>query len=133
MKVLLRRDQRDGLLGKVIFVLDVRAEVSEAELANIRKYKLGKEFLYARNSDAPTDPGWKGVGKMILFHALNLTLSVNDMISGKKIECKNILEMLATEQQIREAAINFGRVLEAASHFGGEEVLSVGAEEAVAA
>jgi len=55
------------------------------------------------------------------------------MISGKKIECKSILEMLGAEQQIKEAAINFGRVLEAASRFGGEEVLSVGAEEAEAA
>lgn len=133
MKVLLRRDQRDGMLGKIIFVLVVRAEVSEQEQANIKKYKLGKEFLYVKNKDVPTDTGWKGAAKLLAFHAMNLTLSVNDLISGKTIECKDILEMLAAEEQIKEAVTNFGRILEAASRFGGEEVLTVGADEIQAA
>ena len=123
MKLLLRRDQRSGLTGKVIFTLDVRAEISPEEKARIDKYKLGRELLYVKNTNVPDDPGWKGVGKMLVFHALNITVSVNDLVFGKRVECKDILEMLAAEQQIKEAAINFGRILEAASHFGGEEVV----------
>lgn len=133
MKLLIRRDQRAGMMGKVIFTLDVRADISDDERGRINKYKLGKELLYVKNTDVPQDEGWKGVGKLLVFHALNITVSVNDLVSGKRIECKDILEMLAAEQQIKDAAINFGRVLEAASHFGGEEVLPIGQEEAAAA
>jgi hypothetical protein len=129
MKLLLRRDQRSGLMGKVIFTLDVRAEISGEERACIDKYKLGKEILYARNTDMPQDEGWKGVGKLLVFHAMNLTISVKDLVSGKRVECKDILEMLAAENQIKDAAINFGRILEAAAHFGGEEVIPIGADE----
>jgi hypothetical protein len=35
------------------------------------------------------------------------------------------MEMLAVEQQIREAAQTFGSVLRAASQFGGEEVIEL--------
>lgn len=129
MKLLLRRDQRSGLMGKVIFTLDVRAEISSEERARIDRYKLGKEILYARNTDVPQDEGWKGVGKLLIFHAMNLTISVNDLVSGKRVECKDILEMLAAENQIKDAAVNFGRILEAAAHFGGEEVILIGADE----
>lgn len=133
MKLLLRRDQRTSTFGKAIFTLDVRAEISPDERARIDKYKLGKELLYVRNTNVPDDPGWKGVGKLLIFHALNITLSVNDLVSGKRIECKDILEMLAAENQIKDAATNFGRILEAASHFGGEEVIPIGSEEVRAA
>ncbi|MGH9807380.1 MAG: hypothetical protein ACRD9W_08975, partial [Terriglobia bacterium] len=85
--------------------------------------------LYVRNTDVPQDEGWKGVGKLLLFHAMNLTISVNDLVAGKKVECKDILEMLAAEQQIKDAALNFGRILEAAAHFGGEEVIPIGVDE----
>jgi hypothetical protein len=37
VKLLLRRDQRGGLLGKVVFTLDVRAQLTDAERANIAK------------------------------------------------------------------------------------------------
>lgn len=129
MKLLLRRDQRSGLMGKIIFTLEVRAQISPEEKARIDKYKLGKELLYVKNTNVPTDEGWKGVGKLLMFHAMNITVSVNDLVSGKRIECKDILEMLAVEEQIKTATLNFGRALEAAAHFGGEEVISIGADE----
>jgi|SRR6185437_2530311 len=129
MKLLLRRDQRQGVLGKVVFTLEVRAEISSDERSRIDKYKLGKEILYMRNKDVPQEEGWKGVGKLLVFHALNLTITVNDLVAGKKVECKDILEMLAAEEQIKDAAVSFGRILEAAAHFGGEEVIPIGADE----
>ncbi len=130
MKLLLRRDQRQGMLGgKIIFTLDVRAQISPEEHANIDRYKLGGQFLYVKNTDVPREEGLKGVGKLLLFHAMNITISVNDLVNGKKIECKDIMEMLAAEEQIKESAINFGRILEAAAHFGGEEVIALGTDE----
>ena len=129
MKLLLRRDQRQGLLGKMIFTLDVRAQISGEERARIDKYRLGRELLYVKNTDVPENDGWKGVGKLLVFHALNISITVNDLVGGRKIECKDILEMLAVEQQIKDAAVNFGRMLEAAARFGGEEVIPIGADE----
>jgi hypothetical protein len=40
MKLLLRRDQKSGMLGmgKISFTLDVRAELSDDEKENIKKY-----------------------------------------------------------------------------------------------
>ena len=130
MKLLLRRDQRSGLLGKMIFTLEVRAQISPEEKARIDKYKLGKEALYIKNTNVPTDEGWKGVAKLLMFHAMNITVTVNDLVSGKRLECKDILEMLAVEEQIKTAAQNFGRMLQAAAYFGGEEVIPIGADEA---
>jgi hypothetical protein len=50
---------------------------------------------------------------------------VNDLASGKKVECKDIIEMMAVVEQIKEAAQTFKAVLNAAAHFGGEEVIEL--------
>jgi hypothetical protein len=133
MKLLLRRNQNAGMFGKITFVLDARAEISAEERAAIDKYKLGGELLYVKNKDVPRDEGIKQLGKLLVFHALNLTISVNDLVNGKRIDCKDIWEMLAAEDQLKEAAIGFGRILEAARHFGGEQVIPIGQDEQPAA
>ncbi|MDR3526083.1 MAG: hypothetical protein P4L57_02315 [Rhizomicrobium sp.] len=126
MKLLLRRDERSSIMGKPIFVLEMRAELSEVERGWIQKYKFGSSLLYTKkgkpNADTTT---LAGVGQVLVHYAMDLTVSVNDLVNGKKIECKDIMEMLAVEQQIREAAQNFGSVLRAASQFGGEEVIEL--------
>jgi hypothetical protein len=125
MKLLLRRDQKPGMLGmgKVSFILEVRAQLSEEELASVKKYKLGETMLYER--DKVVDPGFGllGVASRLAFRMVNVSVSVNDLANGKKIECKDIVEMIAVEEQIKQAAQTFKSVLEAATRFGGEEVL----------
>jgi hypothetical protein len=125
MNLLLRRDQRSGLLGKVIFQLDVRAEISREELASIQRYKLGGTMLYTKNEMVDPGSGLLGLASRLAFHAMNISVTVNDLVQGKRIECKDILEMLAVEGQIREAALTFKQVLDAAAHFGGEEVIAL--------
>jgi hypothetical protein len=128
MKLLLRRDQRQSTFGKVIFVLQMRAQLSDEERGYIAKYRFGSEMLYVRDEKPNVDPNTiKGLGKLLIAHALNVSVSVNDLVNGKTIECKNILEMLSAEEQIREAARNFNSVLETAAHFGGEEVIDLAA------
>ncbi len=61
--------------------------------------------------------GLLGLASRIAFNAMNISVSVNDLVNGKRIECKNILEMLAVEEQIKEAAITFKQVLSACVHF----------------
>jgi hypothetical protein len=124
MKVLLRRDQKSGMLGmgKIAFSLDVRAELTDEEKGNIKKYKLGETMLYEKNKIVGGS-GLLGVASRFALNALNITVSVDDLTKGKQIECKDIVEMLAVEDQLKEACQTFKAILTAAAHFGGEEVL----------
>lgn len=124
MKLLLRRDQRAGLMGKTIFTLDVRADLSADEKERIRKYKLQDTELYASH-EVTGGSGLLGVASRLAFKAVTLTLTVKDLESGKRIEVKDVVELLAIEGHIREAARTFKDVLDAASHFGGEEVVEL--------
>lgn len=125
MKLLLKRDQKSGLIGKVTFHLSVRAELSSEEKASIKKYKLGNTMLYERLKTIDPGSGLLGLASRMAFKMINLTVSVNDLEEGKQIECKDIVEMLAVEEQIKEAAQTFRSVLAAASTFGGEEVIEI--------
>ena len=125
MHLLLRRDQRSSLMGKVIFQLDVRAEISEHEFAHIQRYRLGDTVLYAKAELVDRGSGLLGLASRLAFKAMNITVSVNDLLRGKRIECKDIIEMLAVEEQIREAAATFKQVLLAAARFGGEEAVAL--------
>ena len=123
MKLLLRRDQKSGLIGKVTFTLTVRAELTDEEKSNIKKYKLGDTMLYERATLTEKGSGLLGVASRLAFKMMNISVSVADLADGKKIDCKDIVEMLAVEDQIKEAAQTFKNVLQAASTFGGEEVI----------
>lgn len=127
MKLLLRRDQKAGMLGmgKISFILNVRAELTGEEESNIEKYKLGDTMLYERMKMTDPGSGLIGVGWRLAFKMMNLTVSVDDLARGKQIQCKDIVEMLAVEEQIKEAAQTFKNVLTAAASFGGEEVIEL--------
>lgn len=125
MKLLLRRDQRSGMMGKVVFSLEVRADITNEEKANIQKYKLGETELYASHELLDKGSGLLGAASRLAFKAMTISVSVKDLTGGKKVECKDIVEMLAIEDQIREAAKTFAQVLAAAAQFGGEEVVEV--------
>ncbi len=125
MKLLLRRDQRQGLLGKVVFALEVRADLSADEVANIKKYKLGETVLYDKNPIIDRGSGLLGLASRVAHKAMTISVSVNDLQNGKRIECKDIIEMIAVQEQVREAAQTFKEVLEAAAGFGGEEAMEL--------
>jgi F420-0:gamma-glutamyl ligase-like protein len=124
MKLLLRRTQKSSMMGKITFGLDVRAQISDEEKANVKKYKLGDTMLYEREQIVGGS-GLLGMASKFALNMMNISISVNDLENGKVVECKNIMEMLAVEEQIKEAAHNFKNVLEAAAHFGGEEVITI--------
>lgn len=125
MKLLLRRNQRSGLLGKVIFTLEVRADLSAEEQSNISKYKLGDTMLYQSHEMTDRGSGLIGAASRLAFKAMTIHVTVNDLAKGKRIELKDVVEMLAVEEQIRQAAQTFAQVLRAAASFGGEEVIEI--------
>ena len=125
MKLLLKHDQKSGFTGKITFTLAVRSELTDQEKTNIEKYKLGDTMLYERATITDKGSGLLGVASRLAFKMMNISVSVNDLSDGKKIDCKDIVEMLAVEDQIKEAAQTFKNVLEAAATFGGEEVIEL--------
>lgn len=125
MKLLIRREQKSGLMGGMSFLLSVRAELTSPERTNINKYKLGKSILYSRGEITDPGAGLLGFASRLAFKALNISVSVDDLAAGKRLECKDIVEMLAVEDQIKEAFKTFKLVLEAAATFGGEEIVAM--------
>jgi len=125
MNLLLRRNQRSSTFGNAVFSLEVRAEITADERRYIDRYKLGKSVLYTKGEIIDPGKGLLGLASRLAFKAMNISVTVEDLAGGKRIECKDILEMLAVEEQIKEAAQTFKQVLEAAAHFGGEEVLAI--------
>jgi hypothetical protein len=126
MKLLIRRDQRPAMMGgKPVFSIQVRADITPPERASIDKYKLGKTLLY----ESHTIEGGSGLLGLAHRAAINatirLSLTIDDLTGGKKIECKDIGEMIAIEEHIKQAAQEFKIVLETAAAFGGEEVLEL--------
>lgn len=125
MKLLIRRNQKAGFTGKVIFTIDARAQLTDDEAANVKKYKLGKEVLYEKQKVELDGTGMIGVAARLAARAINLTVTVDDLMKGKHLECKDIVEMRAAEDQIKEASAVFKVVLDTAANFGGEEVVEI--------
>ena len=125
MKLLLRRGQRDAMLGgKPVFTLDVRADTTDQEKELIKKYKLGDTMLY-QSHEIVGGSGLLGAASKLAFKAVTINVSVNDLAFGKRVECKDIVEMLAIEDHIKDATRTFADVLRAANGFGGEEAVEL--------
>ena len=151
MQLKLKRSQKLGGLmgGKVIFILDARAEPSAEEAALIKKYALGKMNVYdsaARkkhqsNSAGHFDvasagsllavPSAMGIASSLwgnarglasaAMSALSLSVTVDSLISGQHIECKDLDELLGAEAAISEACKNTKTYIDVASTFDGRE------------
>ena len=125
MQLLLKRDQRSGLMGGVIFILDARAEFTPEERSNIRRYRLGKTLLYQRYQMTDLGSGWLGVVWRLLFKMRNIEVTVASLVNGTHLEFKDIHEMLAVEEHLTEVSRNFKDVLDAASGYSGENLIEL--------
>tara|TARA_R100000656_G_scaffold47199_1_gene38302 strand:+ start:1298 stop:1726 length:429 start_codon:yes stop_codon:yes gene_type:complete len=135
MQLRLKRDQKAGMTGNVTFKLYFIVDLDPEEAAALQKYKFGKDIVYETPTGAAASAGLRGaegVGNIgrglvatLAAKALNQILTVNDMVNGKEIACKDIGEMIAAEEQIKEACNGLSRILYACRHFEGEEIIDV--------
>ncbi len=86
---------------------------------------MGKTLIYQKHDLGMPAAGLLGAASYLAARMLNIQFSVDDLVNGKHIECKDIVEMRAVEEQIKEACSNFKALLETATHFGGEEVFEI--------
>ena len=148
MQLKLKRSQRSGGLmgGKVFFGLDARADLSADEQGLVKKYALGKlvvydsearkkhtESSYGHFDDAVNTQGvgfssagrslWKnarGIASAAMM-ALSLRVTVDGLMSGQHIECKDLDELLGAEAAILDACKSLKAYLETALTFDGRE------------
>lgn len=144
MQLKIQRSQRaGGMLGNtVLFCLDVRADYSPEEQANIRKYRLGSEIIYSsKNSqkhveraNAQLDRTQSGSGGeraaglarglySLAMAKMSLNINIASLGRGHHIECKDLEELLEAEDTVRAACKNVTRYLEAAATFDGSETV----------
>lgn len=142
MQLKIRRSQRTaGITGsKVIFSLDARVEPKAEDTELIRKYKLGSAIVYdsaarrhhteATIAHADATRGASSAG--ILYRvarasisaaaaALTLRVTVDSLISGVHIECKDLDELMGAETAIVEACKTVKSYLDIALTFDGRE------------
>lgn len=128
MQLKVRRNQKTSMLGKVIFTLDVRAELSAEETGLVTRYKLANEVVYTTDqSSANADRAHAGnamaLAKLLADKVLKNFFTVSDLVSGQHIECKELQQVLAAEEQVRAACANLKQHLALAQTFDGTEVV----------
>jgi len=128
MQLSMRRTQgSSGILSKnVKFSLEAKVKLTPAEAEHVQKYKMGSEIIYSKDRMGYNPHGNDTAGGMlrnVAAIAAAITITVNDLIRGRTVECKDILEMTAIVEQIKHACENFKSMLDAAAQFEGEEVI----------
>ena len=148
MQLKMRRSQRaSGMLSKsVMFMLDARLDLTAEEAANVKKYKLGEQMVYNSAAsrkhleNAATAAIQESAGSFVRMLAsgalarLSLNITIDGLTKGQHIECKDLEELIAAENALKQAAQATHTYLEIAKTFDGREVIyDLDAEQALAA
>ena len=135
MQLKLRRSQRNaGLMGgKVMYVLDARAELTPDEKTLVSKHSLGKIVIYdseARMKRLQASAQQAGGGGFIgtvssianaALGAMALQITIDSLTAGHHIECKTMVELVGAEVAIREGCETLRTFLDLAVTFDGRE------------
>lgn len=129
MELLLSRSQKSGLtgMGAPTFVLDIRSRLTPEEDDYVKRYKLGKTVLYEKASVRDKIDQSGPLRQLLTFFmakASGRIFTISDFVNGRRIECKDIIEMVDAEAEIKKAADAFHTVLMTCGQFGGEEVVT---------
>jgi len=121
MKLILSKSQKKaGMMGgKISYSLDIRGDFTDNEKANLQKYKMTDEVIYS-NADQSAQ-STLGMLKQI---ATSTVIRVSDLTGGRVIECKDFMEILAVENEVKTACKNLKNLLEAMTNFDGEETIA---------
>jgi hypothetical protein len=134
MQLKIKRSQTSSMLGKVVFVLNARADLTQEEKHLVQKYKLGRTVIYDSAAKAKqlasagagfSSGGAGGLLKGTLSLAmskLSLSITIDSLTGGQTIESKELDEMLGAEQAVIEGCQSLKAYLTAAATFDGREV-----------
>lgn len=124
----IRRSQAASFTGSVQFNVHFIAELSPDAQKAVSHYRFGKTALYQKPLELKLSLNmlvavWRVLWLWITRSRWQIT--VNDLIKGRTVKCRDILEVLQVEKDIRVAAELFADILRTASWFGGEEIVEL--------
>lgn len=128
MKLKIRRSQKKAVMGKAVFILDVRVGLEDDESELVRKYQLQKQVVYenataAQNLNSAQSGNVAALGGLLMDRMLKRRFTIGDLIGGQHLECKDLAEVIAAEHQVGEACQNVANYLSVAKNFDGSEVI----------
>lgn len=128
IRLKIRRNQAKGLVGGVAFNVHFIAELSPDAQQAVQHYRFDKAVLYHKPLELKLSFNiivalWRAFWLWITRSRWQIT--VNDLVKGRSVKCRDILEVLEVEKDIRVAAELFADILRAAAWFGGEEVVEL--------
>jgi len=128
MKLRLNKSQRSsGVMSKkVIFSLGAQVDLSAQEAEYVKKYRMGSNIVYNKDRVNPEMHDYKsgkGIMRNLSAMAMNINLTVNDLVNGRTIECKDITEMIDAEVSVKSACAGLKNLLDACAGFEGEEII----------
>lgn len=135
MQLKIRRSQKSsGMMSKsVVFCLDARLHLTPDEAENMKKYKLGDLVIYnsenskkhlAATVDSANQRSVVGVAKAWAHLAaakMSLNITLQKLVDGTHVECKDMDELLGAEAAIESAAQRAKSFLDIAETFDGRE------------
>jgi hypothetical protein len=128
IRLKIRRSQAKGFVRGVAFNVHFIAELSPDAQRAVEHYRFGKVVLYHKPLELKLSFNvflalWRAFWLWVTRSRWQIT--VNDLTRGRTVKCRNILEVLEVEKDIRVAAELFENILRTASWFGGEEVVEL--------
>ena len=110
MQLHITRDQSKGFMGGVKFELEAKVDLTQEEADLVKRYKADKAALMQKVVSV--------FGREISFD-----LKVGDLVKGQSFRCADISDILATEENVKEACETFKDYLEVMRGFGGQETI----------
>ena len=120
-----RSQKKAGMISKeIVFILDVKSQLTEEEKFAVQEYGLGKMVIYNSESSRKHLDNIGGGGLLkaatsLAMSKMSLNISIDSLMQGKVVECKSLDEVMSAEEAIREACENMKSYIKVASHFDG--------------
>jgi len=135
MKLKISRSQKSkGVMSKdMIFCLDARVELTKQESDAVKKYHLGNQAVYnSARSKHHLDKGAQDVASKTLIGIIKgffrlgmaklaLNITIDSLTKGQHIECKDMFELLESQDAIEKACEQTKQFIEIAETFDGQE------------
>lgn len=124
MKLKLNKSQKvKGLTQKVSYSLTAQVELTDEEHAYLHKYKLANEIVYAKDRVTPDMSDNPSLIRNLSALALNLRITVSDLVNGRTIVCKDIGEIMSVEATIMQSCQGLKNLLTNCAGFEGEQII----------
>ena len=123
-----RAQQKKGMVSKSVkFMLTARIDLTAEEKFSVDEYKLGDMVIYNSEKSQKHLDGYQNssstLGSLarVAMAKMSLNLTINNLTSGKTVECSTLDEVMAAEESIKEACENVKAYIGVAQTFDGRE------------